>query len=163
MQTRFSTSSAELPRFQDTLTAVLWGARVYLRAIVNGKRPPHAFDALFWQVLSVDTQAALTALLDYLIYHSTVPLQIHDLECTVVSAHEQAIADGIRAIWRCSLTDYQAAMAPVLIDADALAIGPEMQAIADALLRIERSGFVQSACAPFPASLMGGAANDRRH
>lgn len=134
-----------LPRFSDPMTALLWGSRIYLVHATSGEPVPPLFNLLFSHVLSADTQPAITEVLDFLMYHSTVPVAVHALDCTCVSIHEQALADGIRAISAGSLSGYCEAMSTVLIREDAMTIGPSIQSIAAALNRVQATGFVQSA------------------
>ncbi|MEM7610702.1 MAG: hypothetical protein AAF270_03420 [Pseudomonadota bacterium] len=135
----------QLPRFKDPLTALLWGSRIYLVHASSGEPAPPALHLLFSKVLCSDTEAALQQVLDFMMFHSTIPLAVHALDCECVSAHEQALADAIRAVQAGSLVGYQNAMAGVLLDDDAMTIGPQIQCIANALRHIEHAGFVQSA------------------
>ena len=127
------------------MTALLWGARIYLAHAVSGEPTPPVLNLLFKNVLSVDARPALFDSLDFLIYHSTSPFVLHQLHCLEVSAHERALADAIRAIQMGSLQDYCGAMERVLTPNDALVVGPKIQTLANALASIEAQGFVQSA------------------
>lgn len=135
----------KLPRFEDPMTALLWGTRIYLAHATSGEPAPPVLNLLFRTVLSADMESALVETLDFLMFHSTAPLMLHQLSCTCVSAHELAMADGIRAIQFGSLRKYCEAMERVLTPSDALVIGTHMQALADALSKIDAQGFVQSA------------------
>ncbi|MEO0576326.1 MAG: hypothetical protein AAF004_12745 [Pseudomonadota bacterium] len=138
-------SVEKLPRFSDPLTALLWGSRIYLVHATSGEPTPPALNLLFSHVLSSDVQPAMIDALDFLMFHSTVPLDVHALDCECVSIHEMALADAIRAIQIGSIDGYCEAMKPVLTGDDALAIGPCIQALANAITTVERRGFVQSA------------------
>lgn len=138
-------SVEQIPRFKDPLTALLWGSRIYLAHATSGEPIPPALNLLFSHVLSADAQPAMVDVLDFLMFHSTVPLSVHALECECVSAHERALADAIRAVQMGSINAYCEALKPVLTGDDALAIGPSIQVLANALNVVERRGFVQSA------------------
>ncbi|MEL7312549.1 MAG: hypothetical protein AAFN07_13640 [Pseudomonadota bacterium] len=135
----------KLPRFEDPMTALLWGSRIYLAHAISGEPTPPVLNLLFKNVLSIDTRPALFDSLDFLIFHSTMPFILHPLNCLEVSVHERALADGIRAIQSGSLQEYCRAMERVLTASDALVVGPKIQTLANALARIEAQGFVQSA------------------
>ena len=104
----------QLPRFKDPLTALLWGSRIYLVHASSGEPDPPALHLLFSKVLCSATEASLQQVLDFMMFHSTIPLAVHALDCECVSAHEQALADAIRAVQAGSLEGYQNAMAGVL-------------------------------------------------
>ncbi|MEL6868867.1 MAG: hypothetical protein AAFO81_03615 [Pseudomonadota bacterium] len=156
-------SVEKIPRFRDPLTALLWGSRIYLAHATSGEPAPPALNVLFSHVLSADTQPAMIEALDFLMFHSTVPLAVHALDCECVSVHERALADAIRAIQAGSLSSYCAAMQTVLTPDDALSIGPVLQILAHEISGVERRGFVQSANVIAPRAFAARSDGDAMH
>lgn len=153
----------KLPRFADPLTALLWGSRIYLAHASCGEPTPPALNLLFSHVLSADAQPAMVDVLDFMMFHSTVPLAVHALDCECVSIHEMALADAIRAIQAGSIDAYCVAFKPVLTADDALAIGPCVQSLAQAISTVERQGFVQTANVIAPRAFAPAAGRGSMH
>ena len=152
MDRTYGLRGQHLPRFRDPMTALMWGARIYVAHAASGEPAPPVLRLLFQQVLPADVQPALIEVLDFLIYHSTVPLVGRRGTSDGVAPHERALADAIRAIQAGSLVTYCVAMEQVLVAEDAISIGPAIQLIASALQRLEHRGFVQSANVVSPAA-----------
>ncbi|MEL7298704.1 MAG: hypothetical protein AAGJ86_13665 [Pseudomonadota bacterium] len=137
------------------MTALLWAARKYLSHAISGEPAPPVLRLLFRQVLPADVEPELVRTLDFLIYHSTVPLVVKERRSAGFAAHEQALAEAIRAVQAGSLETYCTAMEQVLVAEDAIMIGPSIQSIAFAMQRLEHDGFVQSASISMPFRFVG--------
>lgn len=84
-----------------------------------------------------DVFDATTRVWDLLLRNTSERFILHSPDCPCISIHERAVLNGLRCLRSAGNAGYAAAMSVVLPPAAVRLIRPEMQDLADALMRLE--------------------------
>lgn len=137
--------TAQVPRFKAPVDMLVWVAEQYIESAARGSAPPMVLGTVLGQLLTPASEDAFLGALDFLMFHSTIPVVATRREHPTAQPHARAVGEALSALMESSLERYCKALAPVLLAEDGLALGPTLQALANELGRLRASGLQQSA------------------